>query len=109
MEGNFPFISRKDLAKRWNMSASTIDRIANNGEIKRAGYGKFRLSDVESYERRNSETTFKNVESFAERKLKQELIAEKNKNKKLTQKILQIAALAGAYMTDVAEEMNAAN
>lgn len=97
-----PLIGMKELATRWNVSTTTIFRMANDGIIKRAGRGKFKLADIEEYEHSQSRSKLI-TETFTERRLKQQLIAKDAEIAKLKQRLYQVASLVGSTMAELAE------
>lgn len=95
-----PYLTRKEVAERFNVSTSTIDRLANDGKLKRVGHGKFRRCDIEEYEQKASGQT----ETFAERRLKQRIRQLEDEVALYKQKILRITEMANSYSQEIIKE-----
>lgn len=95
----YPFIKRKELAERWKVSTATVDRMANDGVIKRAGFGKFRIADIEEYEHSQSRSKLI-TETFLERRQKIEIENLKAENQHLKQTMYQVVELLAKFLQE---------
>lgn len=94
-----PLISRKELAKRWAVSPATIDRMAYDGIITKCQYGKYKLVDIEEYERSGSNSKSA-PETFTERRLKIENENLRAENQQLKQTMYKIVELLGKFLQE---------